>query len=87
MITYHSGTRHATVFTPNMTDTEIWDTHKNLINFKRENAMNILKENWDISKYRASLGHKVNHSFTKFNSKFCYVHHPRYSKLSGIFFQ
>ena len=39
---------------------------------------NIPKEFWNISKYRATLGHKINHSFVKKNTKFGYNYHPRF---------
>ena len=43
--------------------------------------MNILQEHWDISNYRATLGHKINHSFMNVNVKFQSVIHPRFGPI------
>ena len=46
--------------------------------------LNIPYEYWDISKFRATLSHKVNHSFTKTNCAFILVFHPRYGTVRGV---
>ena len=46
--------------------------------------INVLKEHWNISNYRATLGHKVNHSFTKNNAKFRSVNHPRHGPIVSV---
>ena len=46
--------------------------------------INILKEHWDITKYRATLGHKVNHSFTKKNALYQSVIHPRFGPINCL---
>ena len=46
--------------------------------------MNIPPEYWSINKYRATLGHKVNHSFNKTNTDFGSAIHPRYGPIRTI---
>ena len=46
--------------------------------------MNILKEHWNISDYRATLGHKTNHSFTKNNAKYISMIHPRFGPIVSV---
>ena len=46
--------------------------------------VNLLKEHWDITKYRATLGHKVNHSFTKKNTIAQSVIHPRFGPINYL---
>ena len=56
--------------------------HRNLIRHQSEKFyMNILQEHWDISNYRATLGHKINHSFMNVNVKFQSVIHPRFGPI------
>ena len=43
--------------------------------------INLLKEHWNISNYRATLGYKINHSFTKQNAKYVSVIHPRFGPI------
>ena len=47
-------------------------------------TINVLKEHWSIDKYRATLGHKVNHSFKKANTDFGSAVHPRYGPIRTI---
>ncbi len=37
----------------------------------------------DVSKYRASLGHKINHHFAEYNCIFDYSHHPRFGLVAA----
>ena len=37
-----------------------------------------------VDKYRATLGHKLNHSFKKDSAEFVNVYHPRYGNLKGL---
>ena len=46
--------------------------------------LNLLEEHWNITRYRASLAHKANHSFLKYNSKFTSVIHPRHGPIQAI---
>merc|ERR1711963_439775 len=67
-----------------MSTTEKWDFHKNLMTLGNGGLLNVLKEDWNISKYRATIGHKINHSFTKTNTKFGHVYHPRFGQIRSI---
>ena len=46
--------------------------------------LNILEEHWNITSYRATLAHKANHSFLKYNCKFISVIHPRHGPIVAI---
>ena len=46
--------------------------------------INIVKEHWNISNYRATLGHKVNHSFTNTNARYLDVIHPAHGPIVAI---
>ena len=39
---------------------------------------------WNISAFRHSLGHKLNHSFKKLNTKFGRGYHPRFGNTRAI---
>ena len=67
------------MYTPNMTIDERENRHKYLLTFNDTYDLDIPPEFEDIQVYRASLGHKINHSF-KGNTRFCHVKSPRYCK-------
>ena len=46
--------------------------------------INLLEEYWNISNYRATLGHVVNHSFTNPNAYFGKCIHPRHGPIAAI---
>ena len=52
---------------------------------KDHQVINIPKHFWSIAKYRATLGHKANHSFRYANSKYGMAYHPRFGKIRAIF--
>lgn len=58
--------------------------HKNLIILENDIQMNIPYEFWNLDKYRATLAHKVNHSFKNINSEFNFVYHPRFGWIRGL---
>ena len=60
--------------------------HKYLIGLSTDEAinLNIPPEYWSINKYRATLGHKVNHSFNRTNVDFGNAIHPRYGPIRTI---
>ena len=64
-----------------------WDCNRNVINLpqKYRRAINIPKSYWSIAKYRATLGHKANHSFKYGNSKYGMAFHPRFGNIRAIF--
>ena len=37
-----------------------------------------------IIEYRASLGHKINHKFTKPSGEFCNLKHPVFGNIRGV---
>jgi hypothetical protein len=39
---------------------------------------------WNISAFRHTLGHKINHSFKYNNTKFGYAYHPRFGNVRTI---
>ena len=39
---------------------------------------------WNISAFRQSLGHKLNHSFKRLNTKFGRAYHPRFGNTRAI---
>ena len=61
-----------------------WDFHKNQIEYDEDYDINIPKPYWDIVTYRATLGHKVNHSFTKKNTMFGWAYSPRFGHCRSI---
>ena len=62
-------------------------TQKNLINFDpdTDTDIDIPPEYWNIEKYRATLGHKVNHSFKKANTVYGRAIHPRFGPILTVF--
>ena len=61
-----------------------WDNHKFLVSFNRVYDMNIPKHYWNITNFRATLGHKINHSFKDSKAKFGIAFHPRFGKVVTI---
>ena len=64
-----------------------WDCNRNIINLpsKYHQAIDIPKAYWSITKYRATLGHKANHSFKYANSKYGMAYHPRFGNIRALF--
>ena len=61
--------------------------HKNLIGFSTYYSnihINLPQEYWGIVQYRATLTHKVNHSFKRANVKFSSAIHPRYGPIRTV---
>ena len=46
--------------------------------------INILMEDSGVESYRATLGHKAQHSFVNDNAFYCNVYHPRYGETKGV---
>ena len=40
---------------------------------------------WSINRYRATLGHKINHSFRYSNARYGMAYHPRYGKVRAVY--
>ena len=56
----------------------------NLINLNAKIELNVPKEYWPIWKYRATLGHKVNHSFQRHNTMYAFAQHPRFGFIRSV---
>ena len=69
----------------NQTWEEYWDIFRNLMSFDGPLKIHIPKQYWNISNYRATLGHKINHSFSKANSIFGQAFHPRFGKIRAVY--
>ena len=54
------------------------------MNLDGKRHINVPKEYWPIWKYRATVGHKLNHSFIKDNTQFGYGYHPRFGFIRTI---
>ena len=54
------------------------------IGLSKSTYINIPEEYWDISKYRSTLGHLVNHSFLKPNAYYGRTIHPRHGPIMAI---
>ena len=68
------------VFSDSMTQEQKEDHHKNLLSFNQSHLINIPTPYDNLINYKATLGHKANHSF-KNNARFAFVKNPRYSKI------
>ncbi len=72
------------VYTDNMTKRDYERVHKNVITLTDDLWMNLPFEWWTLDKYRASLAHKVNHSFKKANCQFNTAFNPRFGVVRGV---
>ena len=64
-----------------------YTVHKNLLGYSPDGItmhMNIPQEYWTIDRYRATLGHKVNHNFKNPSTEFGDAIHPRYGPIRTI---
>ena len=48
-------------------------------------VMNIPESHWNISRYRATLGHKMNHSFKFAKAQMEHAHHPRFGNIRAYY--
>ena len=55
-----------------------------VLNFNDTHIFDIPKSFWDISNFRSTLGHKVNHSFKFSKSGFGHAFHPRFGNIRSI---
>ena len=65
------------VFSDSMTQEQKEDHHKNLLSFNQSHLINIPTPYDNLINYKATLGHKANHSF-KNNARFAFIKNPRY---------
>ena len=60
------------------------ELHKNLLTLNKTFAIDIPPTFGSLKKYKGSYGHKANHSFKYFNSKYGMAYHPRYGSIRSI---
>jgi len=74
------------IYHENQTSDEMFRVHKNVIAMTHDHhvLVNVPPDYWPLEKYRATLGHKVNHSFLRHNCHFNTVYHPRYGLVRGL---
>ena len=62
--------------------------HRNLIALLSEDGIrlhvNLMEPYWNTTNYRATLGHKVNHSFVNIKSVFKSASHPRFGPIRSV---
>lgn len=51
--------------------------HRNWLNFNKTHVLDVPEPYDQLAHYAASLGHKANHSFKKFNARFGFIKTPR----------
>ena len=56
-----------------------------MLKFNDTHIFDIPEYLWDISNFRSTLGHKVNHSFKFCKSEFRFAFHPRFGNILSIF--
>ena len=55
------------------------------LSYEPENLqINIPIQFWNITEFRSTLGHKVNHSFTKNKTQYKHVFHPRFGHIRSV---
>ena len=55
-----------------------------MLNLGPLRCINILKPHWNITAYRATRGHKHNHSFKQSKANFGHCYHPRYGHIRSL---
>ena len=68
----------------NQSEDEFWAVHRNLMSFEGTVHIHIPEPYWNISNYRATLGHKLNHSFTKGKTIWGRAFHPRFGHIRSV---
>ena len=69
----------------NQTWEEYWSIFRNLLTFDGPVLIHIPEPYWNISNYRATLGHKLNHSFKYAKTLFGNAFHPRFGHIRSVF--
>ena len=69
----------------NQTWEDLWTIQRNLMEFDGSVVIHIPEPYWNISNYRATLGHKVNHSFRYANTAYRKAFHPRFGNIRSVF--
>ena len=92
LVLYYSGliwnTTEQSLFTMhtfhNQTWDEVWKIHTNLMLLEDNVYMHIPEPYWSISDYRATLGHKLNHSFKESKVTWGHAFHPRFGHIRSV---
>ena len=92
LVAYYSGlfvnTTEQALYTmgtyKNQTEYEFWAIHRNLMTFEGKVQIHIPEPYWNISNYRATLGHKLNHSFIKDKTIWGRAFHPRFGHIRSV---
>ena len=93
LICYLAGTifnmKDNPIFFRNQTFNEKYASHRNLISLGTDEKgkplhLNVPEGYWNITQFRATLGHKINHSFVKARSAFDFATHPRYGLIRSV---
>ena len=63
--------------------------HRNLISLGFEEngdklQINVPEGYWNVTQFRATLGHKINHDFLKLRATFNFAMHPRYGWIRTV---
>ena len=58
---------------------------RNLMALESNLNIDIPESYWNISKYRATLGHKVNHSFKFTKAGYKRAYHPRFGNIIALY--
>ena len=87
VILFYSGMHNVyaseDLYLDNMTTNQKVDVHKNMLTYDNTVDIDVPPYYSNIITYRASLGHKINHSFNP-STHFCYTEHPRFGSIKGI---
>ena len=92
IVVYYSGllwnTTEQALYTKdthhNQTWEEYWNIIRNLMEFDGPVFIHIPEPYWNISQYRATLGHKVNHSFRYAKAYYRKAFHPRFGNIGSV---
>ena len=92
LVLYYSGliwnTTEQSLFTmhtfQNQTWDEVWKIHTNLMLLEDNVYIHIPEQYWNISNYRATLGHKLNHSFKESKVIWGHAFHPRFGHIRSV---
>ena len=68
----------------NQTWEEHWDILRNLMSYDGPVKIHIPEAYWNISNFRATLGHKVNHSFKYQKTFYGQAFHPRFGNIKTV---
>ena len=64
---------------------EWWEIMRNLMSYDDDLKIHVPEQYWNLSNYRSSLGHKVNHSFKHAKAIFGKAFHPRFGDIKSVF--